>query len=572
MVAASYRYASGRTVRVGLGQDGQMSDVSLASDTRADAGRRALSEFLDREPERHPLILGFVGALGTQWPPVMSAFQESLRRFGYNTNVVHLSQLIDKIPSPTWSSLPTDYSLTYYKQRMDAGDALRTAAQNGSALAALAVWDIYEHRHLSEQIPQAYLLRSLKHPDEVKLLRHIYGDAFWLISIASNAAECRDNLVDRFSNPSSYDVPDIDADTLIRRDQVDIGNREYGQNVRGTYSIADVFVPVGRGEDIRPDIDRFLDALFGAPFITPTASEEGMMFAQTAALRSAAAGRQVGAALIPEAGTPIVAGVNEVPKPGGGQYWTGDSPDHRDFQTGQDPNPIYTRRTIQEVLERLARHGWLTDNLREMNGEKLVEHAYQTDATGRSLLSGTRASSLIEFTRCLHAEQAAIINAARSGISTRGAALYSTTFPCHECAKLIVGAGIKLVYYIEPYPKSMVESLYRDLIDTSPPLKRVTSPGSGTRIPFLQFIGIAPTRYAQLFLAGERKIGYQLIEFDRQHACPRTSGWIEDGIAQREEFTNVAITRIIDEMINSSGDEYEPHLEEGGTNKNRTDD
>ena len=63
------------------------------------------------------------------------------------------------------------------------------------------------------------------------------------------------------------------------------------------------------------------------------------------------------------------------------------------------------------------------------------------------------------------------INAARSGVSTQGAILYTTTFPCHECAKMIIGAGIVEVHYIEPYPKSLVDRLYRHLIDTSPPAR-----------------------------------------------------------------------------------------------------
>lgn len=46
----------------------------------------------------------------------------------------------------------------------------------------------------------------------------------------------------------------------------------------------------------------------------------------------------------------------------------------------------------------------------------------------------------------VHAEANAIINAQQN---CQGFTIYTTLFPCNECAKLIIQAGIKLVYYIE---------------------------------------------------------------------------------------------------------------------------
>ena len=52
----------------------------------------------------------------------------------------------------------------------------------------------------------------------------------------------------------------------------------------------------------------------------------------------------------------------------------------------------------------------------------------------------------------VHAEQNAIVSAARLGVSLDGATLYCTHQPCVICAKLIVNAGIKRVVYKEGYP------------------------------------------------------------------------------------------------------------------------
>jgi len=53
--------------------------------------------------------------------------------------------------------------------------------------------------------------------------------------------------------------------------------------------------------------------------------------------------------------------------------------------------------------------------------------------------------------RTTHAEANAIIEAARSGISTNGATLYCTSSPCYMCSKLIIGAGITMVLYRNEY-------------------------------------------------------------------------------------------------------------------------
>jgi dCMP deaminase len=57
-----------------------------------------------------------------------------------------------------------------------------------------------------------------------------------------------------------------------------------------------------------------------------------------------------------------------------------------------------------------------------------------------------------EICRALHAEQNAIIQAAKYGISVDGATVYTTTEPCSLCAKMLINAGIKRVVYIDSYP------------------------------------------------------------------------------------------------------------------------
>ncbi|MFA6405019.1 MAG: deaminase [Candidatus Paceibacterota bacterium] len=57
----------------------------------------------------------------------------------------------------------------------------------------------------------------------------------------------------------------------------------------------------------------------------------------------------------------------------------------------------------------------------------------------------------IELSTVLHAEAGLIADAAREGISLKGAEMYVTTFPCPPCAKLIAYSGIKKLYYSDGY-------------------------------------------------------------------------------------------------------------------------
>jgi dCMP deaminase len=52
----------------------------------------------------------------------------------------------------------------------------------------------------------------------------------------------------------------------------------------------------------------------------------------------------------------------------------------------------------------------------------------------------------------VHAEANAILNAARNGIATKGAILYTSGMPCNECAKAIIQAGVQTVYLHKQYP------------------------------------------------------------------------------------------------------------------------
>jgi dCMP deaminase len=64
-----------------------------------------------------------------------------------------------------------------------------------------------------------------------------------------------------------------------------------------------------------------------------------------------------------------------------------------------------------------------------------------------------------ELCRGLHAEQNAIIQAARHGVNIDGSTLYCTTMPCIICTKMLINAGITSVMYAEGYADELAREM-----------------------------------------------------------------------------------------------------------------
>ena len=67
-----------------------------------------------------------------------------------------------------------------------------------------------------------------------------------------------------------------------------------------------------------------------------------------------------------------------------------------------------------------------------------------------------------ELCRGLHAEQNAIIQAAKYGINIDGASIYINTQPCVVCAKMLINAGIQEIVYANPYPDELAMSMLEE--------------------------------------------------------------------------------------------------------------
>ena len=440
------------------------------------------------------LVIGLVSAVGTENRRVIDLLTERLGLAGYRVYEIKLSSAVIPLLCPV-----PDYGNSQYKRvsdLMDAGNKARAESGDNSILALGAAAEIFATRGTESGKPPkespktAYIIDSLKRPEEVAKLRLIYPFGFVLIGIHANEERRRTHLM------SDRGMTCDNADDLIRRDGEE-SKVKHGQRVNKTFHMADFFVRISQSQDqLRCDVKRMVSLWFGDPFITPTFDEHAMFMAFGAALRSADMSRQVGAVVTRDSQI-LSTGANDCPKAGGGLYWPErsegtrcieDHPRGRDFKREDgDSNRAEQIRIIERIIEEGAKDG--------LDKEKL-----------KKVLENSPLRDLTEYGRVVHAEMEALLSCARNGLSTVGTTLYCTTFPCHNCAKHIVAAGVERVVYVEPYPKSKALEFHDDSIAPS----GENTPDGGGLVRFDAFVGIGPRRFFDLF-SMQLSSSYELI-------------------------------------------------------------
>lgn len=463
-----------------------------------------MNDYLTNDELDSELVIGLVSAVGTESGLVIELLRERLGRAGYRVEVVKVSR--DVIPRLYNVEDPGSDQFKRYSDLMDAGNKCRELGNeqnppDDAVLAIGAATYIAARRRVLSSMEQpdtqdastgvsivegnplpktAFIIDSLKRPEEVEKLRIIYPSGFILLGIHAEEARRKRHLVD------NKGMTDEGAVKLIQRDRQE-DEIDHGQRVNATFHLADFFVQVTDNHDrLRGDIQRLVGLWFGNPFVTPTFDEYAMFIAFSAALRSADLSRQVGA-VIARNREILSTGANECPKAGGGLHWpmrnpeTGCIDDHprgRDHTRGGDSNRIEQLQIIERIIKEAKQEDPTFD------GETLSK-----------VLKKSGIRDITEFGRVVHAEMEALLSCARNGISTVGTTLLCTTFPCHNCAKHIVAAGVGRVVYVEPYSKSKALEFHDDSI---------ISAGQDTQknremVLFEPFVGVGPRRFFELF-------------------------------------------------------------------------
>ena len=480
-----------------------------------------MSEFSTQEDfNDSELVIGLVGPVGADYAQVTDILASRLASYGYAVETIRVSETIIPLLAKV------DEHHTEYERiisLMDAGDAARLNADDNSVLAKGVAALIASKRPIKDdqrtlRPRTAYIVHSLKHPEEVYRLQQIYPHGFYLIGVNSSSQQRRAWLRDRKG------MTEIQAQSLIDRDERDDQNeRKSGQHTSDTFHLSDFFVNVDEGQhSVAESIDRVLKLLFAHPYTTPLFEEFAMFMAFAASLRSADLSRQVGAVVARDEEI-LAVGANDCPRFGGGLYWplrdakgaVADSPQGRDYTRGVDAN----RDQQDKIIDGICRAA-------------MGKQSDADVATLRQVLTDSPITDLIEFGRVVHAEMEALLSCARRGVTTTGANLFCTTFPCHNCAKHIVAAGVTRVVYIEPYPKSRAFQLHGDAITADPAIPNA--------VVFTPFVGVSPKRFFDLF-SMNLSFGTRLR---RKDAGGRVLEWRPENARLRVQMLPVSYIRL----------------------------
>jgi deoxycytidylate deaminase len=454
-------------------------------------------------PSFPELIFGIVAPIGANIDAVCDSLQSALKSVDYTTRVIHITKLMDIFNDPT----DTVTVKTTYEKKIKRGNQLRSLYGN-AAMAELALLAIKAERDLiknqsrrlegpkeyaeEEQVPKtAFIIRQLKHPAEIELLKRIYGQKFVQISATQHDASLVDGLIKKLHR----DHPELTVDEvreeaarLIRTDREESDLKtDPGQKVASIFHRADVFIRSDTEKSVRDTTFRFIRALFGDTSVSPTKDEFGTYLAKVAALRSVDLSRQVGAAIMTKAGEVVSVGCNDVPKFGGGIYWTDDTDPHRDVDIGFEGNKAEISQITHNFVNLLI----------EKKIIGLGKSAQEIIRENPDLISRSMIGEITEYGRMTHAEMSAICDAARLGRPLKDTTIYVTTFPCHNCTKHIIATGVDRVVYVEPYQKSRASKLHSDAIETE---GRETN-----KVVFEPFSGISPNRYREIFEKQKRR-------------------------------------------------------------------
>lgn len=246
-------------------------------------------------PDNSEIIIGFVAAVGVDLTHAEGATKNRLEQIGYQVVRVRVTTDILPVLDPTAAqAFSNDFQRI--RKMMDVGTTAR-AIHGSDVIAkgiAAKIADLRRANQGTEKI--AYLVHSLKHPEEVRCLREIYHRGFYLIGVHSPPESRRKYL----SSLNGIGRPE--AKKLMDRDRGE--NFDFGQQLIDTFHLSDFFIGWEENDDpemrnksillLKNSIERFIEIIFGHPNKTPAFGEYAMFLAFTTALRSADLSRQVG--------------------------------------------------------------------------------------------------------------------------------------------------------------------------------------------------------------------------------------------------------------------------------------
>lgn len=370
--------------------------------------------------------IGLVGPFGSGCTFVSSLIEKC----GYK--YISLSNILRNIAKENGHDNPTRQEL------QDIGNEVR---RNNISFLAQKAWET-----MQRDLNANYVIDSIRNPEEVDYLRKNHPK-FFLFGIFADQDIRWDRVKDKYSK---------DRRTFDEDDSRDSGEKiRYGQRVTDTFRMADIvllnneLIREGNDADARfkAKVKEKVDIIQGEIPFRPTNHETNMAMAYASSMRSSCLKRKVGAMIVDEDGNAFSSGYNEVP-------------------------------SMQKTCK-CEYGGCYRDGLKKEFKQGLENIIHDPDELDQTFERFKTNFKILDYCRALHAEESAILNVAKIGVSIglSKATLYTTTYPCNLCANKIAQVGIGTVVYYEPYPMPEAKAILAEKKVKQIPFEGVTYNG-----------------------------------------------------------------------------------------------
>jgi cytidine deaminase len=324
------------------------------------------------------------------------------------------------------------------------GNALRDENRNPGELAKRAIDDLNSSATEVDHI----VIDAIRNIGEIEALRERFGNRFFLIALECQLSERWERVRTDYESRGETMTQFI-ADSERDRDQ----ETAFGQQVQLAVDRADVLLINDQDTTLaalRIKLDAVVPLLTGDRPRYANPSEILMNLAYSAAHGSKCLKRQVGAVLVDappgKLGDIVGQGFNENP--------FNTHPCVEEPEYGADPGSSKPGRCYRDIVRfdafvAQANGGVLCPRC----GKPLLQPAplppWRCASCQVDLEKYFWPERAMSWCTAVHAEVAAILSA---GTRARGTTLYTTTFPCFQCAEKIAQAGVKQIVFTEPYP------------------------------------------------------------------------------------------------------------------------
>lgn len=255
-------------------------------------------------------------------------------------------------------------------------------------------------------------------------------------------------------------------------------NIDYGQQVDKCVYLSDILF--NNDSDIKKElydkIDNYIDLIQKKYYAHPTPCEIVMTHAYTESLKSSCLKRKVGAVLVGKDGIPLISTCNEVPKPE-------ESCKKKFGMCYRDKIKIDLIKNLRncpncgaEITQTITCPKCKGSMKINDLAPKCSSCKLDLDLDSFFVCKNCKSKIIKEFIgkrsevcRALHAEERVILHLAKLGMGISLAdldiTLYTTTFPCPQCANKIVDVGINKLVFVEPYPAKESKDLLKKSLE-----------------------------------------------------------------------------------------------------------